>query len=90
MEGLRKSRRNITLTGLEPILQTHALLPPGPILSNQRPKDFDSVESRRSKASQRRMTPARRFYLEPHRLAVQEAVMSLMRESEQVLKEVCV
>jgi len=26
--------------------------------------------------------------LEPHRLAVQEAVMSLMRESEQVLKEV--
>ena len=60
--GLRKCRRNITLTGVEPILQTHALLAPGPILSNQPPKDFDSVESRRSTASRRRMSPARRMY----------------------------
>ena len=50
------------MTGVESILQTHALLPPGPILSNQNPKDFDSVESRRSTASRRRMSPARRIY----------------------------
>jgi len=50
------------LTGLEPILQTHALLPPGPILSNHQPINFDSVESRRSTASRRRMSPARRLY----------------------------
>ncbi|MBT8111199.1 MAG: lysophospholipid acyltransferase family protein [Gammaproteobacteria bacterium] len=50
------------MTGVEPILQTHALLAPGSVLSNQHPKNFDSVESRRSRASQRRMTPARRLY----------------------------
>ena len=34
----------------------------GPILSNSNPKDYDSVESRRSSASFRRMTLGRRIY----------------------------
>lgn len=34
----------------------------GSILSKQRPEYFDSIESRRSTSSGRRMTPARRFY----------------------------
>ena len=34
----------------------------GPILSNPPHKDFDSVESRRSTASRRRMSASRRFY----------------------------
>ena len=31
-------------------------------MSEQRPIDFDSVESRRSRASRRSLTPARRLY----------------------------
>lgn len=66
------------MTGMEPIPQTirepHAaahwrhyfvsqlLTPASPDLDNQANKDFASVESRRSAASQRRMTPARRLY----------------------------
>ncbi len=47
--------RNVTLTGLETILQTAAV-------DDRKPVDFDSVESRRSSSSMRRMTPARRLY----------------------------
>jgi lysophospholipid acyltransferase (LPLAT)-like uncharacterized protein len=63
---VRKCWRNITLTGTEPIPQT--LLPLSSnrrrrnILNTKPTKDFDSVESRRSTASRRRMSAARRLY----------------------------
>jgi lysophospholipid acyltransferase (LPLAT)-like uncharacterized protein len=47
--------RNLTLDGPETILQTARV-------NDRKPVDFDSVESRRSTSSMRRMTPARRLY----------------------------
>ena len=47
--------RNSTLTGLDPILQTRTV-------TDRSPDHFNSIESRRSTASRRRMTPARRLY----------------------------
>jgi len=47
--------RNLTLTGRETILQTAAV-------NANKPVDFNSVESRRSSSSMRRLTPARRLY----------------------------
>jgi lysophospholipid acyltransferase (LPLAT)-like uncharacterized protein len=55
--------RNITLTGVEPILQTRRLQQQTPPqMSNNPPPDYQSVESRRSSRSDRRMTRIRRFY----------------------------
>jgi len=47
--------RNLTLTRQETILQTA-------LVNDQKPADFNSVESRRSSVTQRRLTLARRLY----------------------------
>jgi lysophospholipid acyltransferase (LPLAT)-like uncharacterized protein len=51
----QKRRRNSTLTGLDPILQTRWV-------NDRSPDHFSSIESRRSASSMRRMTPVRRLY----------------------------
>ena len=58
-QTIRESHRNRRLAAFFDRPTAH---PSEPDLDNQANRDFASVESRRSAASQRRMTPARRLY----------------------------